>query len=446
MSSTVIFKNLRYIVTVDATNTVLQNKSLLIKEGKVAEFGDFESLQAAHPNAEIVDGSRKLAMPGLINLHTHTPMTLLRGLAEDTDLQGFLKRIWAAEGAVMDPETVELGAKLGAAESLLGGVTTTLDMYFHHVDGHRGAVAAGSRHIGGPTFMDFPGPDNKSWEERASWLDSWPAELREIGGPEVPTMAGPHGTYTVSEEHLRQVLDGVSKWDNPLLTIHISENDAENADVQERFAKTPTELLAAAGGMDVSFPIVFGHGVRLSASDRKLIANSHIAVAHCPGSNLKLASGALDWNLWRKDGVNLGIGTDGCSTSNDLDMWVSMRLAGLLGKLTANDPTVATATEILRAATFEGAKALGMEKKIGSLEIGKQADLVLLDLDAPHLTPVNDVPALLVFAAGRGDVSDVMVDGQWVVRHKLSTKLDMAELLESSRVAGAKAAKAADEA
>jgi 5-methylthioadenosine/S-adenosylhomocysteine deaminase len=259
-------------------------------------------------------------------------------------------------------------------------------------------------------------------------------------------MAGPHGTYTVSEEHLRQVLDGVSKWDNPLLTIHISENDAENADVQERFAKTPTELLAAAGGMDVNFPIVFGLGVRLSASDRKLIANSHIAVAHCPGSNLKLASGALDWNLWRKDGVNLGIGTDGCSTSNDLDMWVSMRLAGLLGKLTANDPTVATATEILRAATFEGAKALGMDKKIGSLEIGKQADLVLLDLDAPHLTPVNDVPALLVFAAGRGDVSDVMVDGEWVVRHKLSTKLDMAELLESSRVAGAKAAKAADEA
>jgi 5-methylthioadenosine/S-adenosylhomocysteine deaminase len=446
MSSAVILKNLKYVVTVNATNTVFENKSVLISDGQITGIDDFAELQKQAPAAEVVDCSRKLAMPGLINLHTHTPMTLLRGLAEDTDLQGFLKRIWAAEGAVMNPQTVELGAKLGAVESLLGGVTTTLDMYFHHADGHRGAVAAGSRHIGGPTFMDFPGPDNKSWDERISWLDSWPAELREIGGPEVPTMAGPHGTYTVSEAHLREVISGVTKWENPLITIHISENDAENADVHDRFGKTPTELLIAAGGMEHDFPIVFGHGVRLSASDRKQIANSHIAVAHCPGSNLKLASGALDWNLWRADGVNLGIGTDGCSTSNDLDMWVSMRLAGLLGKLTANDPTVATATEILRAATFDGAKALGMDQKIGSLEVGKQADLVLLDLDAPHLTPVNDVPALLVFAAGRGDVSDVMVDGDWVVRNRKSTKLDMAELLEQSRVAGAKAAKAADEA
>ncbi|MEY3407198.1 MAG: hypothetical protein RL038_259 [Actinomycetota bacterium] len=444
--STIILRDLDFVVTVNESNQILRNTSVVISDKKIVAIGDFAEVTQKYPAAEVVNGDGKLLLPGLINLHTHTPMTLLRGLAEDTDLQGFLKRIWAAEGAVMDEPTVELGAKLGAVESLLGGATTTLDMYFHHVAAHRGAVAAGSRHIGGPTFMDFPGPDNKLWDERFSWIESWPKELTEIGGPQVPTMAGPHGTYTVSEVHLRDVLAAVSDWENPLVTIHISENAAENADVLERFGKTPTELLISAGGLDVGYPIVFGHGVHLSESDRAAISNSPISVAHCPGSNLKLASGALHWQNWRQAGVRVGIGTDGCSTSNDLDMWMSMRLAGLLGKLTADDPTVATATDILRAATIEGAEALGMGDVIGSIEIGKQADLVLIDLAAPHLTPVHDVPALLVFAAGRGDVVDVMVDGEWVVREGVSTKVDMPELLAAANQAGVAAAKAADEA
>lgn len=444
--SSVILKDLRYVVTVNESDEVLRNVSLAIVDGTIAAIGDIHELEQRYPLTDVVDASNKLLMPGLINLHTHTPMTLLRGLAEDTDLQGFLKRIWAAEGAMMDPAAVELGAKLGAVESLAGGVTTTLDMYFHHAAAHRGAVAAGSRHIGGPTFMDFPGPDNKSWEERISWIESWPVELREIGGPEVPTMAGPHGTYTVSEDHLGEVLRAISDWDNPLLTIHISENDAENLDVQTRFGKTPTELLAAAGGLTVDFPIVFGHGVRLSPSDRASIANSKISVAHCPGSNMKLASGALNWSEWKSAGVRLGVGTDGCSTSNDLDMWMAMRLSALLAKLTANDPTVAPAVEVLRAATIEGARALGMGDLIGSVEIGKRADLVLVDLDAAHLTPVHDVFALIVFAAGRGDVSDVMVDGEWVVRNRISTRVDLAELFATAHQVGLAAAKAADEA
>jgi 5-methylthioadenosine/S-adenosylhomocysteine deaminase len=176
--------------------------------------------------------------------------------------------------------------------------------------------------------------------------------------------------------------------------------------------------------------------VHLSPGDRDLLAAAGGAVAHCPGSNLKLASGALHWEEVHDSGVRLGIGTDGCSSSNDLDMWQAMRQAALLARLTSGRPDVASATEVLRAATIEGARALGLGELVGSVEVGKRADLVLLDLSAPHLTPVHDVAALLVFAAGRGDVTDVLVDGRVVVRDRRSTVVDTDDLLARARARG----------
>ncbi len=442
--SKIIIQNLDYVVTVDDAQSVLRSTSILIEDGVITAIGEIDA--AASAGAEVIDGARKLALPGLVNLHTHTPMTLLRGLAEDVDLQGFLKRVWAAEGAAMDPATTELGAQLGALESLQAGSTTQLDMYFHHVEAHRGAVAVGTRHVGGPTYFDFPGPDNKTWEQRMAFLETWPQELAAIGGAWTPTTICPHGTYTISEDHLRDVIDGVRGWENPLVTIHISENEAENNDVLGRFGKTPTQLLADAGGLDGSFPVVFGHGVWLNEADRALVRAANASVAHCPASNLKLASGALPWKTYKTDGVRLGIGTDGCSSSNDLDMWQAMRMAGLLARLTSGEPDTTPAFDVLRAATRGGAEALGMGHLIGSLEVGKRADIVLIDLDKAHLTPVHDVHALLVFAAGRGDVADVLVDGDIVLRNGHSTKIDEADLLARSRERGAVAARAADEA
>jgi len=441
--SKVLIRNLDYVVTVDADATVLRNVSVLVEDGVITAIGDVDA-QAV--GAEIIDGARKLMLPGLVNLHTHTPMTLLRGLSEDVDLQGFLKRVWAAEGAAMDTATTELGARLGALESLLAGSTTQLDMYFNHRDAHRGAIAVGTRHVGGPTFFDFPGPDHQTWQQRMDYLATWPADLAAIGGAYVPTAVCPHGTYTVSEDHLRDIQSVIRDWDNPLLTIHMSENIAENADVMQRFGKTPTQLLADAGALDGAFPVVFGHGVHLNEADRAMVSRANASVAHCPASNLKLASGALHWKQWRSDGVRVGIGTDGCSSSNDLDMWQAMRMAGLLARLTSGEPDTTPAVDILRGATIEGARALGMGDLIGSIEIGKRADVVLINLDAPHLTPVHDVHALLVFAAGRGDVNDVLVDGEVVLRDRISTRIDHAELLQRCRERGAAAAKAADEA
>lgn len=445
MSQTLI-SNLDYVVTVDQNQSVFRDTSVLLDDGVIAAIGDRASLSERAPQAEVIDGRRHLLMPGLVNLHTHTPMTLLRGLAEHVDLQGFLKRIWAAEGAVMDSETVELGAELGALESLLAGSTTQLDMYFHDDAAHRGAVRVGTRHVGGPVFFDFSGPDHLEWDQRLGILANWPSVIAEIGGPFVPNAVMPHSTYTLSESRHKELADTIRTWKNPLYTTHVSENAPENEDVIARFGKTPTQMLADAGVLNGDFPVVFGHGVHLTVSDLALVQRPQITLAHCPGSNMKLASGALNWTVMRAAGVRVGIGTDGCSTSNDLDMWQAMRMSALLGNLTAGRADQLTAFEIVRAATLGGAQALGMGDLIGSVEVGKRADLVMLNLDAPHLTPVHDVHALLVFSAGRGDVSDVFVDGERVLAQRKSTRIDAQDVMRRAHEVGARAAVAANQA
>lgn len=301
--------------------------------------------------------------------------------------------------------------------------------------------------MGGPTFFDGPGPDGLAWEQRIAGLRAWPDVLRATGGPEVPVAAMPHATYTNSVEHLAEVASVLADLTpttpalRPVLHTHVSENAAENADVLARFDASPTDLLDRAGCLGAAH-VVFGHGVHLSAADRATASAADVTVAHCPASNLKLASGALDWQRWRADGIRLGIGTDGCASSNDLDMWQAMRQAAHLAALTSGRPDI-PATEILRTATIGGARALGMDHLIGSLEVGKRADVVLLDLDQPHLTPVHDVPALLVHAAGRGDVSHVLVDGIIVVSEHRSTQVDTPALLVRGRERARAAAAAA---
>lgn len=463
--TTLRIENAQYLVTVDENDTILTNATIEIENGLITRITttDADATNATEeperkatddsraaagaptnkPNDDetVIDARGKLLMPGLVNLHTHLPMTLLRGLAENLDLDGFLQHLWAAEAAVMDEKTVELGATLGALESLLAGCTTQLDMYFHHEATHRGAVAAGSRHVIGPVFFDGPGPDGLAWTQRLADLRAWPALLDEIGGPDVPVSAMPHATYTCSPDGLAEVVTTLREvlaetGRAGLLTTHVSETAAENAGIRERYDATPTELLARAGWLEPDLPMVLGHGVHLSADDRALVAAAGATIGHCPGSNLKLASGALHWEELQASGIRLGVGTDGCSSSNDLDMWQAMRQVALIARLTSGRPDVASAAEVLRAATIDGARALGLGDTIGSVEVGKRADLVLVDLAAPHLTPVHDVAALLVFAAGRGDVTDVLVDGRVVVRDRRSTLLDTDDLLSRARARG----------
>lgn len=405
------------IVTSDTENKVCSNSSLGILNGEIIEISSTPLLAK-----EVFDATGKLIAPGLVNTHTHLAMTLFRGWAEGVELQGFLERVWAAESAIMNPKTAELGTTLGALEALLGGTTTTLDMYLFPDAAHLGAVRAGLRHVSGPIFFDFAGLDGMEWADRITFAKSWNKKLADIGGPKIPIYLMPHSTYTCSPEHLAEIAD-LAQQLGASIHIHASENAKENADVARRYGKTPTEILKDSGVLNQH--TVFGHGVHLSDSDLALLTNQ--GVAHCPGSNLKLASGITDVIKYRENQVKVGLGTDGCSSSNDLDMWSVMRLAGYLIAQTRG-PEKSDAATIFRMATIDGAAAIGMADQIGSIEIGKRADLIALDLNSPHLIPLHNVFAQLIYAAGRSDVTDVWVDGRAVIRDRKSTLVDYSEL------------------
>ena len=414
-----IIKNAKYLVTVNTKNEILTGATIVVTDGKITAINPPNL-----PDCEVFDGSSHLIAPGLINTHTHLAMALLRGWAEGVNLDGFLERVWAAEGAIMDGETAALGTELGAGEALLSGTTTTLDMYLNPAQTHKAAVQVGLRHIAGPIFFDFPGLDGLEWPERIAFGEKWPAIHREIGGAFTPLFFMPHSVYTDSEEHLIEIAV-LAKKHGARIHLHVSETEAENKQSHEMHGRTPTKVLLDAGILDA--PTTYGHGVHLSDEDISISIKAGASVGHCPGSNLKLGSGIADLKKYQDLGLTTGLGTDGCSSSNDLDMWSVLRLAAHMVAL-KHSPADVELVKIIRAATIDGAKAVGLEDRIGSIEVGKEADLIAIDLSALHLTPVHNVLALLVFAAGRSDVSDVWVAGNRVVRNRSLVNVDVADL------------------
>lgn len=426
MKADLLLRNARAALVCDDASSVIPASSVVITDGVIVAVGPAGEVDANVDAAEVIDLAGHLLLPGLVNLHTHLAMTLLRGVAENVDLPGFLELVWAEEARVMDPGGVELGSRLGAIEALLGGTTTALDMYFHPEQAHRGAVAAGLRHVIGPVFFSFAGPDGLAWEQRRELAARWPGVLAEIGGPHVPTVLMPHAPLTVETEHLRELAE-LARQLGALINTHCSESDAENAQTLALRGMRPVQCLEAAGILDLA--PVLAHAVRLDLDERARVSAAGAAVAHCPGSNLKLASGAADIVGYRADAIRVGLGTDGCSSSNDLDMFVVMRLAANLARLVHHDPAAISAADILRMATLEGARAIGLGDRIGSIEVGKEADLIAVDTRVPHLTPLRDPHTSIVFAAGRSDVRHVWVAGQPVVIDRQSTRIDVEALL-----------------
>ncbi|SHI31306.1 amidohydrolase [Streptomyces sp. 3214.6] len=408
------------VLTMDDAGTVVRDGAVAVHEGEILAVGPADELRERHTAVEEIDADGCLVLPGLVNTHTHLAMTLLRGRADDVTLQGFLERVLTWEAELLAPKNVAAAVRLAVAESVRAGVTSALDMYWFHEAAEQAAREAGWRLHTGPTFMDVPEPpDGIAYEDRLAWARRDLAARGAAGNGYRPVVFA-HSAYTLSPGQLTEVF-ALAREFGALVHIHAAENATEVATVEVKYGKRPVELLDSLGllGPDV----LLAHAVDLTGPEIAALARTGTAVAHCPVSNLKLGCGIAPVPRLRRAGVTVGLGTDGAVSSNSLDVLGAVRQAALVHKA-GGDPTAVGAEQAVRMATIEGARALGLGERLGSLEAGKRADLIVLDLDAPHLRPRHDPWSTLAYAAHSADVRDTVVDGRVLMRGRTLTTLD----------------------
>jgi len=413
------------VVTVDGQRRVIADGAVAIQGGRIAAVGPAAEIASRYEGRETLDAGGGIVLPGLINAHTHAPMVLFRGIADDLKLMDWLQKyIFPAEARNVTAEFVKAGTRLAALEMIRSGTTTFVDMYYFEDQVAEAAKEAGLRTVAGETIIGFPAPDNKTVADALAYADRF--LKRWAGDPLVVAAVAPHSTYLVDPDSLRASRALADRYGAPIL-IHLSESADEQKTVQERYKKTPTEHLRDLGVLRKG--LLGAHGIWLSAGDRAILKQEDVGVAHCPQSNMKISSGPAPVREMLAEGMRLGLGTDGAASNNDLDMFEEMLTAALLAKHVTGDPTVAPAAAVLEMATLGGARALGMEDRLGSLEPGKRADLIVVDLSAPRLHPLYDPVSHLVYAAKGADVRHVVVEGRVVMRDRKITTLDEAAVL-----------------
>jgi 5-methylthioadenosine/S-adenosylhomocysteine deaminase len=399
---------------------VLASHALVVSDERIVAVLPVTEAVARYSSYDRIDLADHVLIPGLVNLHTHAAMTLMRGMADDLTLMDWLKQhIWPAEMRHVCEDFVRDGAQLACAEMLLGGVTCFSDMYFYPQATAAAAIKAGMRAAIGLIVIEFPSPYASDAQDYLSKGLALRDTLR--GEPLLSFCLAPHAPYTVSDQTLRRVVTYASELDIPIHT-HVHETTAEIAQSIEQHGMRPLSRLEGLGLLGPSLIAV--HAVHLQADEIDLLAHHGCHVAHCPSSNLKLASGFAPVRSLINAGVNVGIGSDGAASNNRLDMFSEMRLAALLAKAVSNDATAVPAWEALEMGTLRPARALGLESTIGSLATGKFADLVAVRLADVHTSPCYDPVSQLVYAAGREDVSRVWVNGRLVVDNRNLTTLN----------------------
>ena len=386
-----------------------------IADGKIlfadAEPASVDRFRArSHEPLEEIEGEGMVALPGFINLHNHVSMSLMRSYADDMPLMPWLNdKIWPFE-AKLNGEDIYLGAKLGIAEMLLGGTTTFVDMYWHS---DRVADAVSEMGIRGVVCPTFVGANYDNFEPEAIRM----AEKYGSKKGRIQIMLAPHAAYTCPPDTLKKALKIADRYGLGI-QIHVSETLDEQRMIREQYGKTPVAHLRDVGLFER--PVLAAHCVYVDEADMEIMARCGVSVAHNPQSNMKLASGIAPVSRMLEAGINVGIGTDGPSSNNDLDMWEELRTASLLQKVATLNPCALTAYQTLRMATVHGAKAIGREGELGVIAPGALADLILVDMRRPHLSPQNDLIANLVYCGKASDVDTVIVDGQVVVKeHQL---------------------------
>ncbi len=411
----------RYVVTMDPQHRVIENGAIAITGDHIVAVGTRAQIDRDYQPKQRVDRPDAILAPGLINTHTHAAMSLFRGVADDMKLQDWLEKfIFPAEARNVDREFVRWGTRLAAIEMALSGTTTYTDMYYFEETVAEATKEVGLRGVLGQTVIGFPAPDYKTPADALAGTEKFFKTF--ANDPLIVPAVAPHAIYTVPDDVLKSCRALANKYKKPFV-IHLSETKHENEESLAKRGKTPTGALESLGAL--SGWTVAAHGVWLDDADMKILKARNTGLAHCPSSNMKLASGVAPVVKILSLGIAMGLGTDGVAGSNnDHDMMEEMDLAAKLQKVTTFDPQALPAETAFAMATITGARALHMESMIGSIEKGKRADVIMIRLDQPHAVPIYNVYSQLVYALKGSDVGDMMVNGRVIVRDKKIMTID----------------------
>jgi 5-methylthioadenosine/S-adenosylhomocysteine deaminase len=425
----------RYVVTMDAGRRVIPNGAVAIRGERIVAVGTRAEIDRRFQARQRLDRPELLIAPGLVNTHAHAAMSLFRGIADDLRLQEWLEKyIFPAEARNVSPEFVRWGTRLACLEMLLSGTTTYTDMYYFEDVVAEATREAGMRGVLGETVIGFPVPDAKTPADALRFAERYIQRFRN--DPLIVPAVAPHALYTNSEETLRACRRLANRYGVPLLT-HVAETRRGRDEALAKWNKTPVAALDSFGVFDGR--TVAAHAVWVDDADLAIFKARGVGVAHCPSSNTKLASGVAPVVKMLALGLAVGLGTDGpAGSNNDFDLMEEMDLAAKLQKVTSGDPQVLPAAQALEMATILGARVLGLEKEIGSLETGKRADLITLRLDRPNAVPLYGVYSQIVYALKGCDVRDAMVNGRLLLRDRQPLTMNAAEILAKAEEFGAK--------
>jgi 5-methylthioadenosine/S-adenosylhomocysteine deaminase len=417
------------IVTMDQTRRVIEDGGIAVSTGRIVAIGPRAEIESRYTSRQKVVATGKVITPGLVNGHTHVPMVLFRGLADDLDLQEWLtKYIFPAEAKNVTEEFVRVGTRLGLAEMIRGGTTTYCDMYYFEDAIADETAKAGVRGVLGETIIDFPVADNKTNAEGMAYVEKFVARWK--GHDLIVPAIAPHAPYTVSEEHLKAARAFSDRTGAPIVT-HISETKREVDDSVKAKGASPVAYLDRIGFLNDR--VIAAHMVWPQGSDIAILKRHGVGVVHNPQSNMKLASGVAPVPRMLAEKLFVGLGTDGAASNNDLNMWEEMDTVAKLHKVFTGDPKVISAQEAFELATIRGAQALHLEKEIGSLEVGKRADLLVIDRDTLNQIPLYNVYSDLVYATKAADVETVIINGRLVMRNRRLLTLNEAAVKADAR-------------
>ena len=422
------------VITVDPERRVIDDGAVAIDGSRIAGVGPSAQIAARYRAATTIDASGQVVMPGLINTHTHAPMVLFRGLADDLALMDWLQKyIFPAEAKTVSPEFVRVGTRLAALEMIESGTTTFTDMYYFEDDIARATRSAGLRGVLGETIIKFPVPDAKTPAESLARTERFAAEFAH--DDLITPAVAPHALYTLDPATLKACRALADRLHIPVI-IHLAETADEVKTSEATYHLTPTAYLDTIGFWGPR--TIAAHAVHVTPDDIQILARRHVGVSHNPESNMKLASGAAPVPAMRAAGIAVGLGTDGAASNNDLDMFEAMRQAAFLHKLISGDPRVIPAPVAIAMATIDGARVLGMDREIGSLEAGKRADVIVVSMSSARQTPMYDAQSHIVYVTRGDDVRTTIVNGRILMRDRHVLTLDAQRVLADARAYAAK--------